>query len=233
MDIKTLRIRVCEANRRLSSCGLAPLTWGNVSGIDRESGTVIIKPSGVPYEDLTPENLSAVDVLSGKPVSDGLKPSSDLPAHLEIYRAWPDVAGVVHTHSPFAVSFAQAYMPITCMGTTHADTFYGEIPCVRFPDETETGTAYEASAGRIIVNYFKERRIDPMSCPAALASGHGPFVWGHDPESAVDNAYTLEQVSLMALCTLSLNPSVRPLPSYIADRHYFRKHGKNAYYGQR
>ncbi len=229
MILNELRQQVCRANIDLSRAGLAPLTWGNASGRDRAQELVAIKPSGVPYDALTPETIVVVD-LAGRIVEGQLKPSSDLPAHLELYRSWPDVGGVVHTHSAHATMFAQACRPIPCFGTTHADHFCGEVPVTRLLTEDEVRNDYEAATGRIIAERLAG--LDAGAMPAALAACHGPFAWGRTVSEAVHNAIALEQVAMMALGTLRLNSDTPPLPQYLLDKHYQRKHGSGAYYGQ-
>lgn len=227
--LEQLRQQVCLANVELSRAGLAPLTWGNASGRDREQGLVVIKPSGVAYDALTPESMVVVD-LDGRAVEGDLKPSSDLPAHLELYRQWADVGGVVHTHSVYATMFAQACRPIPCLGTTHADHFHGEVPVTRLLAAEEVQTDYEAATGRVVVERFAE--LDHVAMPAALVAYHGPFTWGRTVDEAVHNAVALEQVAMMARGTMDLNSEIPPLPEYLLDKHYQRKHGSGAYYGQ-
>lgn len=226
--LELLKKRVWEENRRLSSCGLVTLTWGNVSGIDRDSGLVVIKPSGLSYDVMRPEDMVVVD-LSGKPVEGTRNPSSDLPTHLVLYRAWPEVGGVVHTHSRWATIFAQAGRSIPPLGTTHADTFYGAVPCTRKLTAEEIADAYEENTGHVITETFAEG--DALAVPAVLVQSHGPFTWGKSPEKSVENAVVLEEVAMMAWHTLQLEPGVR-FQQELADKHYFRKHGPNAYYGQ-
>lgn len=227
-DLYSLKKAVYEANVRLFKSGLAVLTWGNVSAIDREKGLVVIKPSGVDYAELKPENMAVVD-LNGNAVEGSLRPSSDTPTHLELYAAFKGIGAVVHTHSPFATAFAQAKRPITPYGTTHADCFYGEVPLTRGLTPEELGE-YEKNTGKAIIEAFSG--IDPASIPAVLVSSHGPFAWGKTPSNAVDNAITLEEVAKMAYYTLALSPEAARLGQHILDKHYFRKHGSNAYYGQ-
>ncbi len=226
-----LKREVFEANLALAAQGLVVLTWGNVSGLDRERGLAVIKPSGVSYDAMRPEQMVVVDVETGERVEGELNPSTDTAAHLEVYRAWPDVGGVAHTHSLYATMFAQAGRPIPALGTTHADHFYGEVPVARPLTPEETVEAYEANTGRVLVERFAD--LDHAACPGALAANHGPFAWGADAGDAVRNAVALEACAKMALGTLLLNPEVGPLPQHILDKHYFRKHGPGAYYGQR
>ena len=205
-------------------------TWGNVSGIDRASGLVVIKPSGVDYSRMAAEDMVVVD-LDGKPVEGHLKPSSDLPTHLYLYRTFPEIGGIAHTHSTNAVAFAQAGLDIPALGTTHADVFYGPVPCTRPMTKEEVDTEYEKNTGVVIAETLIGRNIDPSAVPGVLVNNHGPFTWGPDAYKSVYNAVTLEKVAEMAFKTLMLNGSAS-MPGYLLDKHYFRKHGKNAYYGQ-
>ncbi len=227
--LEELKAAVCAANLLLPKHGLVTFTWGNVSGIDRARGLVVIKPSGVAYEGMSPEDMTVVD-LDGKIVEGRYKPSSDTATHLELYRAFPACGGVVHTHSRWATSFAQAGRPIPALGTTHADDFYGEIPCTRAMTEAEIAGEYEKETGRVIVETFAGR--DPAAVPAVLVRSHGPFAWGKDAAEAVHNAVVLEEAAFMAFHALMLSPAQPPIPQALLDRHYLRKHGKNAYYGQ-
>jgi len=230
MRLEELRKRVYQANIDLVDLGLVTLTWGNVSGLDRESGIVAIKPSGVDYEDLAPENLVLVD-LAGNRVEGDLNPSSDTPTHLELYRAFDRIAGVAHTHSDFAGMFAQARLAIPCLGTTHADHFNGEVPLTRMITQEEVEADYEGNTGKVIVERFE--RIDPLEVPAVLVAAHGAFAWGSSPERAVINSLALEKTAKIAWGTLSLAPEVPPFPEYLLRKHYQRKHGPQAYYGQK
>ncbi len=230
MRLEELRKRVYQANIDLVDLGLVTLTWGNVSGLDRESGIVAIKPSGVDYKDLAPENLVLVD-LAGNRVEGDLNPSSDTPTHLELYRAFDRIAGVAHTHSDYAGMFAQARLAIPCLGTTHADHFNGEVPLTRMITQDEVEADYEGSTGKVIVERFE--RIDPWEMPAVLVAAHGAFAWGSSPEGAVINSLALEKTAKMAWGTLSLAPEVPPFPEYLLRKHYQRKHGPQAYYGQK
>lgn len=230
MRLDELRKRVCRANLNLVDWGLVTLTWGNVSACDRESGTVVIKPSGVKYADLTPENMVLLD-MEGARIEGELNPSSDTPTHLELYRSFPGIAGVAHIHSDYASMFAQAYRPIPCLGTTHADHFNGDVPLTRMITRDEVEEDYEGNTGRVIVECFE--RLDPMEMPAVLVAGHGAFIWGKSAEEAVRNSLALEKTAKMAWGTLSLNPEVPPFPPYLLQKHYERKHGPKAYYGQR
>lgn len=227
--LEELKRLVYEANMELPARGLITYTWGNVSGIDREKGLFVIKPSGVDYENLHPEDMVVMD-LNGNKVEGELKPSSDTPTHLELYKAFPEIGGVVHTHSPWAASWAQAGRRIPCYGTTHADYFYGEIPCARnlTPEEIETG--YETNTGKVIIETFTEK--NPSYVPGVLCANHGPFTWGKDAKEAVHNAVVLEEVAKMACRTEMLRPGVKEAPQVIRDKHFMRKHGPNAYYGQ-
>lgn len=234
MMIKTLREQVYEANMLLPRHGLVTFTWGNVSGIDRQQGLFVIKPSGVPYEELTPEKLVVVD-LDGQKAEGELNPSSDTPTHVEIYRGFAQAGGVVHTHSRWATIWAQAGRDIPAYGTTHADTFYGSIPCVPALSRAQVERAYERETGLAIVSYFEEKGLNPQFVPGALLYTHGPFAWGADALEALHNAVVLEEVAMMAWHTEALPcASPRPdMPDYIKDKHFLRKHGPNAYYGQR
>ncbi len=227
---KDLKKAVFEANLALVEHGLVILTWGNASGIDRERGIIAIKPSGLAYAQMTVDDIVLVD-LEGKQVEGGMRPSSDLPSHLEIYKAWPNVGGIVHTHAPYATSFAQAVMPIPCLGTTHADHFYGDVPCTRFLTTEEVETDYERNTGNVIVECFIKR--DPIATPGVLVAGHAPFTWGPNPQKAVENSIALEQIAQMAILTRTLSLAREALPQYVIDKHYFRKHGATAYYGQK
>ena len=231
--LKKLRKIVCEANLELPKRKLVIYTWGNVSGIDREKGLVVIKPSGVEYKQLTPDQMVVVDLETGKTVEGNLNPSSDTKTHLELYKAFPELGGIVHTHSPYAVAWAQAGKDIPCFGTTHADYFYGSVPCARCLTQGELDRDYEKETGTVIIETFKKRQIDPMAVPAVICHGHGPFAWGKDPAQAVYHAGVLEEVAKMATLTCQIRPDVEPAPQRILDKHYFRKHGENAYYGQR
>ena len=229
--LEQLKRDVYEANIALKKYGLAILTWGNVSGIDRASGLMVIKPSGVDYDRLTPDGMAVVD-MSGNVVEGVHKPSSDTPTHLRLYNAFPSICGAAHSHSPHAVAFAQAGRGIPALGTTHADYFYGEIPCTRDLTAAEIESAYEAETGSVIAKLFHEKKIDPAAVPGALVKNHGPFAWGSSPSDALHNAVVLEEVAKMAFFSLLLNPALLPAPQPLLDKHYYRKHGANAYYGQ-
>lgn len=227
--LEKLKQDVLEANLQLPKHGLITFTWGNVSGIDRESGLVVIKPSGVPYDGMTEEDMVVVD-LDGNVVEGKWKPSSDTPTHLVLYKAFPACGGIVHTHSRWATSFAQAGVGIAPLGTTQADYFYGEIPCTRAMTPEEIVGEYEAETGNVIVETFQGK--DPMAIPAVLVHSHGPFTWGKDAAEAVHNAVVLEEVAFMNFHSLQLNPAQTRMQQELLDKHYLRKHGKNAYYGQ-
>lgn len=229
--LEELKQKVYEANIELPQYGLVTFTWGNVSGIDRESGLFVIKPSGVNYEKLKPDDMVVMD-LEGHKVEGRYNPSSDTDTHAEIYKAFKNIGGIVHTHSSFATSWAQAGRGIPCYGTTHADYMYGEIPCLRCLNKEEIEEAYEENTGRLIVTEFEKRQIDPLAMPAVLCKNHGPFAWGRDAFEAVHNAVVLEEVAKMAYRAESINPQIQPAPQELLDKHYYRKHGANAYYGQ-
>ena len=227
--LEDLKMQVYEANMELPKRGLITYTWGNVSGIDREKGYFVIKPSGVDYEQLKPEDMVVMD-LDGNKVEGEYKPSSDTPTHLELYKAFKDIGGIVHTHSPWATSFAQAKKGIPCYGTTHADYFYGEIPCGRDLSKEEIATSYEKNTGLVIIETFE--KLNPLDVPGVLCSNHGPFTWGKDAAEAVHNAVVLEEVAKMAYRTENLSPNANPIHKDLLDKHFLRKHGKDAYYGQ-
>lgn len=228
--LEELKKVVYEANMELPEYGLVTFTWGNVSGIDRESGLFVIKPSGVDYYELSPEDMVVMD-LEGSRVEGRYNPSSDTATHLELYKAFPQIGGIVHTHSAWATSWAQAGRGIPCYGTTHADYMYGEIPCLRCLTKEEIEGAYEKNTGLLIVDYFKDKEY--MAVPACLCKNHGPFSWGKDAMEAVHNAVVLEEVAKMAARCEMINPQVKPAPQELQDKHYLRKHGANAYYGQK
>lgn len=237
MKVERLRHDVLEANKLLVEYRLVTLTWGNVSGIDRKQGLIVIKPSGVEYGKMTAEDMVVVD-MSGKVVEGKLRPSSDTPTHLEMYEAFPEIGGITHTHSVHATAFAQACKEIPCLGTTHADSFFGSVPVTRYLTENEVESGYEVNTGKVIIERFKEPstaggELDPVSMPGVLVAGHGPFCWGKDSEDSVRNSLILEQIAEMAFETLVLGPNVAPLPDYILRKHHERKHGKDAYYGQK
>ena len=230
--LETLKQEVLEANLQLPEYGLVTFTWGNVSGIDREQGLVVIKPSGVKYEELKLEHLVVVD-LDGNVVEGDLRPSSDTATHCRLYRAFPEIGGIVHTHSEWATSWAQAHKPIPAYGTTHADYFYGEVPLTRTLTQEEIETAYELETGNVIVETFEAKKLDPTAMPGLLVAGHAPFTWGKNAAEAVHNAVVLDEVAKMALRTEQLNPKIEPIDQYLLDKHYLRKHGPKAYYGQK
>ena len=227
--LEELKKIVYDANMLLPEYHLVTFTWGNVSGIDREKGLVAIKPSGVSYEELRPEDIVIVD-LDGNVVEGDLNPSTDMPSHVEFYKAFPNSGGAVHTHSPWATSWAQSGRGIPCYGTTHADYLYGEVPCLRVLTQEELDEGYEKNTGILVVDYFKDHDYEAM--PAVLCKNHGPFTWGKTPVEAVHNAVVLEECAKMAAWTEMINPKVSPAPQRLQDKHYTRKHGPNAYYGQ-
>lgn len=229
--LEELKKKVYEANMELPRRNLVTYTWGNVSGIDREKGLFVIKPSGVEYDELRPEDLVVMDLMGNK-VEGDMNPSSDTKTHMVLYRAFPQLGGIVHTHSPYAVAWAQAGRDIPAYGTTHADYFYGSIPCARHLTQEELDEDYELNTGNIIVEEFKARGIDPVAVPAVICHSHGPFTWGKDAAQAVYHAVVLEEVAKMAILTRQVDPSALPAPQRIQDKHYMRKHGPNAYYGQ-
>ncbi|MBA5682395.1 L-ribulose-5-phosphate 4-epimerase [Photobacterium damselae subsp. damselae] len=225
-----LKQRVLKANLQLPQHGLVTFTWGNVSELDRENNVIAIKPSGVEYSNMTVEDIVVVD-FDGNIVEGNLNPSSDTATHLELYKAFPDIGGIVHTHSRSATIWAQAGIDIPALGTTHADYFYGDIPCTRKLTKEEIAGLYEKNTGLVIIEEFTQRNIDPMAVPSVIVAGHAPFSWGKDAQDAVHNAVVLEEVSAMALATRSLNSGIKIQPE-LSDKHYLRKHGENAYYGQ-
>ncbi len=229
--LEELKKKVYEANMLLPKYGLVTFTWGNVSQIDRESGLFAIKPSGVDYDKLTPDDMVIMD-LDGNRVEGQYKPSSDTPTHLELYKAFPEIGGIVHTHSSYATSWAQAGRSIPCYGTTHADYIYGEVPCVRCLTKEEIDSAYETNTGLLIISEFKRLNKDVTAVPAVLCKNHGPFAWGKDANEAVHNAVVLEEVAKMAYRAETINKDIKPAPQELMDKHYYRKHGEGAYYGQ-
>jgi len=230
--LEKLKIEVCKANLDLVAKGLVIETWGNASGIDRERGLVVIKPSGVPYDGMMPKHMVVVSLDDGKVVEGNLKPSSDTPTHLVLYRAFKNIGGVVHTHSLYATAWAQACQSLLAYGTTQADYWYGDVPCTRLLKPAEIKTDYEANTGKVIVDAFKRLKFDPMQHPAVLVASHGPFTWGKDVAAAVHNAGVLEFIARLNSETLRINPKLKPMQSALLDKHFLRKHGANAYYGQ-
>ncbi len=227
-----LKEAVYRANLDIVEAGLVELTWGNASAVDRDAGFFAIKPSGVDYDAMSPDDIPLVDLETGERVAGDLDPSSDTPTHRELYRQFPSIGGVVHTHSDVAVSWAQAKQPIPCLGTTHADHFYGEIPVTRSMTEEEIQADYEHNTGAVIVERFREDDIAPAQVPGVLVAGHGPFAWGADVEHAVENAIVLESVAQKAMQTYMIDPDTTPIDQTLLDKHYLRKHGEEAYYGQ-
>ena len=228
--LEALKEQVCAANLLLPKHGLVTFTWGNVSGFDPETGLMAIKPSGVDYERLAPADIVLVDVASGRKVEGALNPSSDTDTHCELYRCFPGIGGVVHTHSRWATVMSQLGRPVPALGTTHGDTFYGPIPCTRPMTDAEIAGSYELETGKVIVEAFAGQ--DPADIPAVLVMSHGPFTWGEDPETAVHNAVVLEEVCFMAWHCLALDPALPPMQQALLDKHFLRKHGAGAYYGQ-
>ena len=229
--LEQLKKEVFEANMLLPKYGLITFTWGNVSGVDREKGLMVIKPSGVEYDTMKVEDMVVVDLETGKKVEGDLNPSSDTDTHVALYNAFPNIGGVVHTHSRWATTFAQAGMGIPALGTTHADYFYGEIPCTRKMTPREINGKYELETGLVITETFE--KINPDEIPSVLVHSHGPFSWGTDPFNAVHNAVVLEELAFMAWHNIMMNPEIKPMQQELLDKHYLRKHGANAYYGQK
>lgn len=230
--LEQLKREVLDANLALPKYGLVTFTWGNVSGVDREKGLMVIKPSGVEYENMTAGDMVVVSLKTGEVVEGKWKPSSDTPTHVALYNAFPDIGGIVHTHSRWATSFAQARRDIPALGTTHGDYFYGDIPCTRLMTPGEIAGDYEKETGNVIIGEFRTRNIDPCQIPGVLVASHGPFAWGTDAGNAVHNAVVMEEVACMALHTMALNPNILSMQQELLDKHYLRKHGKDAYYGQ-
>ncbi len=229
--LKELKKQVYQANLKLVSEGLVIQTWGNVSGIDREAGLVVIKPSGVSYKKMKPRHMVVVSLETGKVIDGNLNPSSDTPTHLELYRAFEEIGGIVHTHSLYATAWAQAQTEIPAMGTTHADYFHGPVPCTRPLTPEEIQGDYEINTGKVIVERFAD--LNPLHFPAALVAEHGPFAWGKTPDKAVENAVVLEEVARLTSLTSNIRPDMKPIPSELLDKHFLRKHGPDAYYGQK
>lgn len=232
MSYDRLKEEVFRVNRAIVDAGLVVLTWGNASGADTERGVMAIKPSGVDYATMSPDDIVVMSIETGEVLEGKLNPSSDTPTHLVIYRNFPGVGGVVHTHSTYATSWSQSGVDLPCLGTTHADHFYGAVPVARLLSDQEL-SAYEHKTGEVIVECFHKRELDPLSVPAVLLPHHGPFAWGPDPEHALQNAIALEQVAKMAMLTYSINPKAGLIPANLLEKHYRRKHGDDAYYGQR
>ncbi len=231
--LEKLKAEVCKANLDLVAEGLVIQTWGNASAVDRERGVMVIKPSGVPYSEMKPEHMVCVSLKTGAVVEGKLKPSSDTATHLVLYRAFASVGGVVHTHSLFATAWAQAQKPLLAYGTTQADYWYGEVPCTRKLTPAEIKNDYEANTGDVIVETFKKLKFDPMQHPAVLVASHGPFTWGKDVADAVHNAGVLEFIARLNSETLRINPKIKPMQSVLLDKHFMRKHGPKATYGQK
>lgn len=232
MGYEDLKKRVCAANKEIGQTGLAILTWGNASEVDREVGVFAIKPSGVDYNSLTCDDIVIVSLESGEKIEGKLNPSSDTPTHWYLFKSFPTIGGIVHTHSARATAWAQAKRSIPCFGTTHADYFYGEIPCTRELTRQEVENDYELNTGKVIVEHYEQHGVDPNQMPAILISSHAPFVWGNTAAEAVECGVTLEEVAGMAAMSLSLNPALTAVEQYLLDKHFLRKHGANAYYGQ-
>jgi L-ribulose-5-phosphate 4-epimerase len=231
--LEKLKAEVCRANLDLVRKGLVIETWGNASGVDRARGLMVIKPSGVPYDGMLPKHMVVVSLATGKLVDGQLKPSSDTDTHLVLYRAFPKIGGVVHTHSLFATAWAQAQRGLPSYGTTQADYWYGDVLCTRLMKPSEIKKDYEANTGEVIVETFKKLKFDPMQHPAVLVASHGPFTWGKDVHDAVHNAGVLEFIARLASETLRINPKLKPMQSVLLDKHYLRKHGPKATYGQK
>jgi L-ribulose-5-phosphate 4-epimerase len=231
--LEELKAQVCKANLDLVAEGLVIQTWGNASAVNREQGLMVIKPSGVPYSDMKPEHMVVVSLVDGTVVEGKLKPSSDTPTHLVLYRAFKSIGAVVHTHSLYATAWAQACRPLLAYGTTQADYWYGDVPCTRKLTAPEIKKNYEANTGDVIVETFKKLKFDPAHHPAVLVASHGPFTWGKDAQDAVHNASVLEFIARLNSETLRINPKIKPMQSVLLDKHFLRKHGPGAYYGQK
>jgi len=232
MAYEALKERVCAANKEISRTGLAILTWGNASEVDREAGVFAIKPSGVDYDALIPDDIVIVSLETGEKLEGALNPSSDTPTHWWLFKSFPVIGGIVHTHSVKATAWAQAKRGIPVFGTTHADYFHGDVPCARELTKEDVAADYELNTGKVIVDHFEHNGIDPAQMPAVMVASHAPFVWGASAAKAVENGVVLEAVAGMALNTLALNPELKAVPSYLLDKHFLRKHGAGAYYGQ-
>lgn len=230
--LEKLKTEVCKANLDLVAQGLVLRTWGNVSGIDRERGLIVIKPSGVPYAGMKPRHMVVVSLADGNVVEGNLKPSSDTPTHRVLYQAYPSIGGVVHTHSLYATAWSQACKSLPCYGTTQADYWHGEVPCTRKMKPVEIKQNYELNTGKVIIETFKKMNCDPGQHPSVLVASHGPFSWGHNPNNAVHNAAVLEFIARLASETLRINPNTSPIKTALIDRHFSRKHGPGASYGQ-
>ena len=230
--IQQMKERVFKANLQLPKAGLIKLTWGNVSEINRQLGVIVIKPSGVDYDKMQAKDMVVTDLKGNVLQANSLKPSSDLPTHVVLYREFATIGAIVHTHSVHAVQWAQAKRAIPAYGTTHADTFYGNVPCTRDLTEEEIKQRYEEATGEVIVETFNTKQLDPLACPAVLVSGHGPFTWGENVTKAVQNSIVLDEVAKMATVTEQLSPKITSIDQFLLDKHYFRKHGAHAYYGQ-
>jgi len=231
--LEKLKAEVCKANLDLVAEGLVIQTWGNASAVDRASGVMVIKPSGVPYAEMKPQHMVCLSLATGKVVEGKLKPSSDTDTHLILYRAFADICGVVHTHSLYATAWAQACQPLLAYGTTQADYWFGDVPCTRKLKPAEIKNDYEANTGEVIVETFRKLKFDALQHPAVLVASHGPFTWGKDVHDAVHNASVLEFIARLNSETLRINPKIKPMQAALLDKHYLRKHGKNAYYGQK
>lgn len=232
MSYDALKQEVWQANLALVEAGLVVLTWGNASGVDRKAGVMAIKPSGVAYSQLRAQHIVVLSLESGEIVEGEGRPSSDTPTHLHLFRSFPSLGGIVHTHSTYGTCFAQAMRDVPCLGTTHADNFYGAIPCTRPMTPAEIETDYELNTGRVMVECFEKRNVDPANVPGVLVASHAPFAWGTTPAKAVENAIVLEFSAQMALHSFALNPELKPVPQVLRDKHFLRKHGPKAYYGQ-
>jgi L-ribulose-5-phosphate 4-epimerase len=233
MSMEDLKKRVCDANKEINRTQLAILTWGNASEVDREAGVFAIKPSGVDYDEMTPAAIPLISLETGETVEGDMNPSSDTATHWHLYRAFPGIGGIVHTHSPYATAWAQAQRDIPCLGTTHADTFYGSVPCTRALTEAEIKGEYELNTGKVIEEHFTQNGLKAEALPGVLVSSHAPFTWGANAMKAVVNGRILEAIARMATTTLALNPAVGPVDQCLLDKHYLRKHGANATYGQK
>jgi L-ribulose-5-phosphate 4-epimerase len=232
MSYEALKERVCAANKEINRVQLAILTWGNASEVDREDGVFAIKPSGVDYDEMTADDIPVISLESGEKVEGRMNPSSDTATHWYLYRAFPGIGGIVHTHSPYATAWAQAHREIPCLGTTHADTFYGAVPCTRPLTQAEIESDYELNTGRVIADHFEKNGLKAAELPGVLVSSHAPFTWGANAMKAVVNGRILEELAKMAVATFALNPERGSVDQFLLDKHYLRKHGKNAYYGQ-